>query len=537
MVLRPGGERDPHHLLSVIAEQRVTFTYLVSSMLDVLLEMTGDSGSLDSLRHVWCGGEVLTPELYERFRTRLDIPLYDGYGPAETTIGVSHVVYRGAAERLSTIGRANPNTRLYVLDDELRPVPVGVGGELYAGGLLLGRGYVNAPGLTASRFVANPFADDGSRLYRTGDLARFAPDGQALDFLGRADNQIKIRGMRLEIEDVEIGLAEHRHVRHTCVVAKKNTAGGTYLVGDVIPATGYEDLRADDVKAWAGEHMVEYMVPAHVVVMSEFPLTANGKLDRNALPEPVITTASLVPPGTDEERTVCGAVAALLQLDQVGVDQDFFRLGGDSILAISLLSALRDAGLHVTARQIFTHSTLGALAAVASREDTTAVDHRDVATGTVVGSPVVQWLGETTDAIDGFVQSVVLNTPADFTGDDRDGLLLSYHLLLWDGWSREIVLRDLFDMWPLPPHTGRHAAARPVTRRRTGRPASPPQCVGGADRWPRAPSRSGRRPGAVQGSGVAPLRAVGVPRAAVGVPRAAVGVPRAAVGVAACGGG
>ncbi|CAM5722695.1 D-alanine--D-alanyl carrier protein ligase [Streptomyces violaceorubidus] len=121
--------------------------------------------------------------------------------------------------------------------------------------------------------------------------------------------------------------------------------------------------------------------------------------------------------------------------------------------------------------------------------------------------------------------------------DDRDGLLLSYHLLLWDGWSREIVLRDLFDMWPLPPHTGRHAAARPVTRRRTGRPASPPQCVGGADRWPRAPSRSGRRPGAVQGSGVAPLRAVGVPRAAVGVPRAAVGVPRAAVGVAACGGG
>ncbi|MFC7587804.1 amino acid adenylation domain-containing protein [Nonomuraea antimicrobica] len=209
VILRPGGERDPHHLLSVIAEQRVTFTYLVSSMLDVLLEIAGDSGRLASLRHVWCGGEVLTPELYERFRTRLDIPMYHGYGPAETTIGVSHVIYRGAAERLSTsIGRANPNTELYVLDDELRPVPVGVGGELYVGGFLLGRGYVNAPGLTASRFVANPFAGDGSRLYRTGDLARFAPDG-SLDFLGRADNQIKIRGMRLEIEDVEVGLAEH----------------------------------------------------------------------------------------------------------------------------------------------------------------------------------------------------------------------------------------------------------------------------------------------------------------------------------------
>ncbi|GAP50638.1 non-ribosomal peptide synthetase [Streptomyces azureus] len=423
VVLRPGGERDPHHLLSVIAEQRVTFTYLVSSMLDVLLEIAGDSGRLDSLRHVWCGGEVLTPELYERFRTKLDIPMYHGYGPAETTIGVSHVIYRGAAERLSTsIGKANPNTQLYVLDEELRPVPVGVGGELYVGGFLLGRGYVNAPGLTASRFVANPFASDGSRLYRTGDLARFAPDG-SLDFLGRADNQIKIRGMRLEIEDVEVGLAEHPGVRHTCVVARKNAAGGTYLVGYVIPAAGSEHLRADEVKAWAAEHMVEYMVPAHIVVMTQFPLTANGKLDRNALPEPTIGTGTLVRPTTDNERAVCAAVAAVLRLEEVGVDQDFFQLGGDSILAISLLTALRDAGLYVTARQIFTHSTVGALASVASREDVSTVDHRDVATGTVVGSPIVQWLGGTTDAIDGFVQSVVLNTPPDLTAGALDEML------------------------------------------------------------------------------------------------------------------
>ncbi|MFF9803996.1 amino acid adenylation domain-containing protein [Streptomyces coeruleorubidus] len=451
VVLRPGGERDPHHLLSVIAEQRVTFTYLVSSMLDVLLEIAGDSGRLDSLRHVWCGGEVLTPELYERFRTKLDIPMYHGYGPAETTIGVSHVVYRGEAERLSTsIGRANPNTQLYVLDEELRPVPVGVGGELYVGGFLLGRGYVGAPGLTASRFVANPFAHDGSRLYRTGDLARFAPDG-SLDFLGRADNQIKIRGMRLEIEDVEVGLAEHPGVRHTCVVARKNAAGGTYLVGYVIPAAGGEHLRADEVKAWAAEHMVEYMVPAHIVVMTEFPLTANGKLDRNALPEPTIGTGTLVRPTTDDERAVCAAVAAVLRLEEVGVDQDFFQLGGDSILAISLLTALRDAGLYVTARQIFTHSTVGALAAVASREDVATVDHRDVATGSVVGSPIVQWLGETTGAIDGFVQSVVLNSPPDLTADALDEILtavvrrhdmLRARLVRADRWSFDIPEPD-----------------------------------------------------------------------------------------------
>ncbi|MFJ8861730.1 amino acid adenylation domain-containing protein [Streptomyces sp. NPDC102451] len=451
VVLRPGGERDPHHLLSVLSEQRVTFTYLVSSMLDVLLEMEGGSGRLDSLRHVWCGGEVLTPELYERFRTRLGIPMYHGYGPAETTIGVSHVIYRGAAERLSTsIGKANPNTQLYVLDDELRPVPVGVGGELYAGGLLLGRGYVNAPGLTASRFVANPFASDGSRLYRTGDLARFAPDG-SLDFLGRADNQIKIRGMRLEIEDVELGLAEHPSVRHTCVVAKKNTAGGTYLVGYVIPAAGSEELRGDEVKTWAEEHMVEYMVPTHVVVLEEFPLTANGKVDRAALPEPVIGTGVIVAPATENERLVCEAVASVLRLDEVGVDQDFFRLGGDSILAISLLSALRAAGLYVTAQQIFTHSVVGALAAVVSREDVSTAEHHDEATGPVVGSPIVQWLGGTTDAIDGFVQSVVLNTPADLTADALDTVLtavvrrhdmLRARLVRGERWSFDILEAD-----------------------------------------------------------------------------------------------
>ncbi|APU43541.1 non-ribosomal peptide synthetase [Streptomyces sp. TN58] len=447
VVLRPGGERDPHHLLGVIAEQRVTFTYLVSSMLDVLLDIAGDSGRLASLRHVWCGGEVLTPELYERFRDRLDIPMYHGYGPAETTIGVSHVVYRGTAERLTTsIGRANPNTQLYVLDDELRPVPVGVGGELYVGGFLLGRGYAGAPGLTASRFVANPFAADGSRLYRTGDLARYAPDG-TLDFLGRADNQIKIRGMRLEIEDVEAGLAEHPRVRHACVVAKQNTAGGTYLAGYVIPAAGAADLTAQEVAEWAAGHMVEYMVPARIVVMKEFPLTANGKLDRAALPEPGTGTGPLVPPATDNERLVCAAVAALLRLDAVGVDQDFFRLGGDSLLAISLLGALRKDGLHVTPRQIFTHSVIGALAAAAVPADTAAEDHDDVETGPVTGSPVLRWLGETTDAVDGFVQSVVLNTPADLTAGALDAVLaalverhavLRARLVRGDHWSLDI---------------------------------------------------------------------------------------------------
>ncbi|GGU24595.1 non-ribosomal peptide synthetase [Lentzea flava] len=420
VVVRSGGERDPHHLLHTIARHRVTFVYLVSSMLDVLLTIAGD-GELDSLRHVWCGGEVLTPELYDRFRTQLDIPMYHGYGPAETTIGVSHVIYRGEAERLSTsIGKANPNTDLYVLDDRLRPCPPGVGGELYIGGFLLGRGYVNAPGLTASRFVANPFASDGSRLYRTGDLARFAPDG-SLDFLGRVDNQVKIRGMRLELEDVEVALAEHPRIRHTCVLVKKNSAGGNYLVGYVVPAD--EGLTADAVKQWASEHLVEYMVPAHIVVMPEFPLTPNGKLDRRALPEPVVETGPVTTAANDVEAAICTAAASVLRVEQVGADQDFFELGGDSILAISLLSALRAEGIFVTATQIFVNRTPRALAAVASLDGASAVDHDDVPIGPVAGLPIVQWLGETTDAIDGFVQSVVVNTPAALTGEALTAIL------------------------------------------------------------------------------------------------------------------
>ncbi|MDX8035651.1 amino acid adenylation domain-containing protein [Lentzea sp. BCCO 10_0856] len=420
VVVRSGGERDPHHLLRTISQHRVTFVYLVSSMLDVLLNIAGD-GELDSLRHVWCGGEVLTPELYDRFRTQLDIPMYHGYGPAEATIGVSHVIYRSEAERLSTsIGKANPNTDLYVLDDQLRPCPPGVGGELYIGGFLLGRGYVNAPGLTASRFVANPFASDGSRLYRTGDLARFAPDG-SLDFLGRVDNQVKIRGMRLELEDVEVALAEHPEVRHTCVVVRKNSAGGNYLVGYVVPSVG--SLTADAVKQWATEHLVEYMVPTHIVVMDEFPLTANGKLDRRALPEPTVETGPVTAAANDDEAVICAAIAAVLRVEQVGADQDFFELGGDSILAISLLSALRAEGVFVTATQIFLNRTPRALAAVASRDGASTVDHDDVPTGPVAGLPIVQWLGETTDAVDGFVQSVVLNTPAALTASQLSEIL------------------------------------------------------------------------------------------------------------------
>ncbi|WP_420881832.1 amino acid adenylation domain-containing protein, partial [Rhodococcus sp. (in: high G+C Gram-positive bacteria)] len=413
IVTEPGGERDPQYLLDLIARERVTFVYLVSSMLDVLLDLARGTDLLAGLRHVWCGGEVLTPDLFERFRRQLSTTLYHGYGPAEATIGVSHVIYRDDAARIATsIGRPNPNTQLYVLDSQLRPVPEGIGGELYAGGYLLGRGYVGAPGPTASRFVANPFADDGSRLYRTGDLARWSADG-SLDFLGRADNQVKIRGMRLELEDVEAALAANPAVRHSAVLVRKTPAGANYLAAYVVP-DGDGALDADTLRAWASDKLPEYMVPAAFVVLDAFPLTPNGKLDRRALPEPDLAAASEhVAPRTELEATLAGLIAGVLGLERVGVTDDFFALGGDSIVAIALVNQARREGFSVSARDIFQLRTAAALAAALDGRVTDAVDTNDVAVGVVEPTPVIARVCPAGADVRTFHQWVQLQTPAD----------------------------------------------------------------------------------------------------------------------------
>ncbi|QCQ93711.1 non-ribosomal peptide synthetase [Rhodococcus sp. SGAir0479] len=416
VVTEPGGERDAQYLLGLIARERVTFVYLVSSMLDVLLDLARGTDSLDGLRHVWCGGEVLTPDLFDRFRRQLSTTLYHGYGPAEATIGVSHVIYRDDAARIATsIGRPNPNTQLYVLDAQLRPVPEGIGGELYAGGYLLGRGYVGAPGLTASRFVANPFADDGSRLYRTGDLARWSADG-SLDFLGRADNQVKIRGMRLELEDVEAALAASPDVRHCAVLVRKTPAGANYLAAYVVPA-GDRGLDVDSLRAWTTDKLPEYMVPSAFVVLDAFPLTPNGKLDRRALPEPDLAGASEhVAPRTALETTLCSLIADVLGLDRVGVTDDFFALGGDSIVAIGLVNQARQHGFSISARDVFQLRTPAALAAALdgrAAEAPDVPDTDDVATGEVPTTPVVARVCGTGTDVRTFHQWVLVQTPAD----------------------------------------------------------------------------------------------------------------------------
>ncbi|KAA0102330.1 non-ribosomal peptide synthetase [Mycolicibacterium sp. P1-18] len=414
VVADPGGERDPQYLLDLISGEKVTFVYLVSSMLDVLLDLSEGTSLLSGLKHVWCGGEVLTPALFDRFRSQLSTTLYHGYGPAEATIGVSHVVYRDSAERIETsIGRPNPHTQLYVLDDDLRPVPVGVGGELYAAGFLLGRGYIHAPALTGSRFVANPFDDDGSRMYRTGDLARWTAEG-VLEFLGRADNQVKIRGMRVELEEIEVVLASHPSVRHAAVILRQTPSGGAQLTGYVVSTAGVD---ADDLVSWCATKLPEHMVPAAVMVLDEFPVTANGKLDRRALPAPPAAAPSAAAAPTDPRtRAICDIFAELLGVPSVGADTDFFAMGGDSIVAMGLISRARKIGLRLRPRDVFSSRTPAALAAAATDIDSGTTTSATVdPVGEIAPTPILAWLDEVGNGLDGFFQSVTLHTPAGLT--------------------------------------------------------------------------------------------------------------------------
>ncbi|MEH3154322.1 MAG: amino acid adenylation domain-containing protein [Gordonia paraffinivorans] len=420
VVARPDGERDPEYLLATIARHDVTFVYLVSSMLDALLELDGSAGgssSLRGLRHVWCGGEVLTPDLFRRFRTHLGTTLYHGYGPAEATIGVSHVVYRDVAERIATsIGSPNPHTQLYVLDEDLRPVGPGVGGELYAAGFLLGRGYVGAPGLTASRFVANPFDDNGSRMYRTGDLARWTEDG-ALEFLGRADNQVKIRGRRIELEEIESVLADHPQVRSAAVVVRDSV-----LVAFVTTT----DTAADSLEGWAHDRLPDYMVPGEVHRLDTLPTTTNGKVDRAALTTRAqesarVRTAPVVAPSTARESLLCSVFAEVLGQPEVGVDDDFFAAGGDSIVAIRVVGRLRARGFALRPREMFAHRTPRALAPMLVELDVTSDRPAVPQHGPVGPTPITAWLDETgggADVLSGFAQGVVLTAPDDLTDDE-----------------------------------------------------------------------------------------------------------------------
>ncbi|HSF41151.1 MAG TPA: non-ribosomal peptide synthase/polyketide synthase, partial [Thermoanaerobaculia bacterium] len=360
ILAEPGRQGDGPYLVRLLREQRVTFVHFIPSMLAVFLGEEGVEECV-SLRQVFAGGEPLTPDLRDRALARLSAPLDNQYGPTEISIDTTRWICAPGKElHRVPIGRPIANSRLYVVDPELRPVPVGVAGELLVGGAGVTRGYLRRPALTAERFVPDPFGSEpGARLYRTGDLARWLSDG-TLEYRGRIDFQVKVRGFRIEPGEIEAVLVSMAGVREAVVTVHEDASGDRRLVAYVTGETSTESLRLE-----LHERLPEYMVPAFFVHLPALPLSPNGKVDRNVLPAPEWrgSPEGWLAPRTPVEEVLAGIWAEVLRVERVGAADHFFHLGGHSLLATQVMSRLRSAfAIELPLRDLFEVPTLAELA-------------------------------------------------------------------------------------------------------------------------------------------------------------------------------
>ncbi|WP_185052447.1 non-ribosomal peptide synthetase [Thermocatellispora tengchongensis] len=407
---------DPERLFGIVERERITTLEMVPSLLRAALE-TFDSGapapSLEALRWMLVTGEALPPSLCARWLDRFPhVPMVNAYGPTECSDDVTHALITRplAPGEPVTIGHPIRNTRLYVLDGRLRPVPPGMPGELYVGGAGLGWGYVRDPVRTATAFVPDPFSGrPGARLYRTGDRARHRPDG-SLEFLGRTDHQVKIRGQRIELGEVESALRALPGVRDAVASVVDGPGGAPVLAGYLV---GPEEVAG--LRGMLAEALPEAMIPAALVRLDALPLTPNGKVDRKALPAPDFAAATGRPPGNERERLLRDIFQQVLGVPSVGVEDSFFDLGGNSISSIQLVNRARREGLVLTPREVFQHRTVAELARVARTGAAAAREHPDAGIGPVPLTPAVHALAEAGGPIDGFHQTVHLTTPPSLT--------------------------------------------------------------------------------------------------------------------------
>ncbi|NME81502.1 amino acid adenylation domain-containing protein, partial [Rhodococcus sp. 105337] len=358
VVATADGHQDPDYLLGLLRDRNVTTLHTVPSMLSML--MTVAAGPLSpSLRRVLAIGEALPAPVAQQFRQANSAALYNLYGPTEAAVSVTVHEVDDADTVIVPIGVPEWNTAVHVLDGRLRPVAPGVAGELYLAGAQLARGYHDRPDLTADRFVADPFG--GGRMYRTGDIVRWNRDGR-LEYLDRADFQVKIRGYRIELGEIEVALRDLTDVRDVAVVVRSDARTGDRLIAYVVPAEGRFD--ENDVRSALAERLPSYMVPSAFVELDALPLNTNGKLDRAALPDPGVEAGVFRAPTNPVEEVVADTVAELLGVERAGLDDDFFALGGNSLLATQLAARLGAAlDTKVAVRKVFEAPTVGALAA------------------------------------------------------------------------------------------------------------------------------------------------------------------------------
>ena len=364
LIAKPGGHTDSAYLLRLIAQQQVTIVQLVPSLLQMLLEQGGIE-TCHSLKHVFCGGEVLPVALLEGLLSKLDVNLHNLYGPTETCIDATFCnCQREIYTQIVPIGRPISNTQIYILDQNLQALPVGVPGELHISGAGLARGYLNRPELTQEKFIANPFSTyPGSRLYKTGDLARYLPNGN-IEYLGRIDNQVKIRGFRIELAEIEAVLNQRDDVQVACVIAREDDPGNKRLVGYIVPSSQMT-CTVSELPQFLKTKLPDYMVPNIFVILDSLPLTPNGKVDRRALPVPDLQgqgTDKYVAPRTPTEEILSLIWAQVLKLEQVGIHDNFFTFGGHSLLATQLVSRIRTSfKVELPLRSLFAAPTVAQL--------------------------------------------------------------------------------------------------------------------------------------------------------------------------------
>jgi amino acid adenylation domain-containing protein len=366
---------DPTQLLSLVQCQRISILEIVPSLLRMILQQMELKGAtqteLSCLRWLLLTGETLLPNLCRQwFEYYPSIPMMNAYGPTECSDDVTHYpIHQPPKEEILNlpIGRPVSNTQLYVLDSHLQPLPIGVVGELYVGGVGVGRGYLNNPTLTSLAFIENPFNNSqsqipNSKLYKTGDKARYLPDGN-IEFLGRIDYQVKIRGFRIELGEVEAVLSKYQLVQSVVVMAREDHPGNQYLAAYIVSS---QEIVKSELRDYLKQKLPDYMVPSAIVQIPSIPLTPNGKVDRRALPVPDIGIAlhsGFVPPCTSTQADLANLWAEILNLKLVGIYDNFFDLGGHSLLATQVISRIRSTlGVELPLRRLFEEPTVAALA-------------------------------------------------------------------------------------------------------------------------------------------------------------------------------
>ncbi|MEX5552751.1 non-ribosomal peptide synthetase [Pseudomonas pergaminensis] len=397
VVLRAQGQWDAEEICGLIRTHGINILGFTPSYGSQLAQWLATQQQTLPVRMCITGGEALTGEHLQRIRAAFKPQVFfNAYGPTETVVMplaslAPEQLEEGAAS--VPIGSIIGDRVAYILDADLALVPQGATGELYVGGAGLAQGYHQRPGMTAERFVADPFARNGGRLYRTGDLVRQRADG-LVEYLGRIDHQVKVRGFRIELGEIETRLLEHDAVREAVVLAL-DSPSGKQLVAYLVSDAEHGALR-DALKAHLKAQLPDYMVPAHLIVLDSMPLTANGKLDRRALPQPdpEANRQTYVAPRNELESTLAAIWCAVLNVQQVGLDDNFFELGGDSILSIQVVSRARQAGIHFSPRDLFQHQTVQTLAAVATRSEQVTAE-QGVLTGPSGLTPIQHWFFDT----------------------------------------------------------------------------------------------------------------------------------------------